>query len=605
MYIRRTTIKSRHTGEPYYTYRLVESVRSADRVSQRTLLNLGRHFDVPRAQWAALSQRIEQLVGGQGEWLPLELESQWEEMAQRYAAQVIRARARLDEGRSPEAGDYPTVDVNSVDLVRPRSVAVEHVALATLRQIGLDTKLEALGFNGRQQAVAIGTLVGRMTAPGSELATHHWLQHHSGLGELIDHDFSRLNLMQLYRVSDQLFKHKVVLEEFLYSRERTLFEFEEVITLYDLTNTYFEGTGGGNANAALGRSKEKRSDCPLVTLALVLDGSGFPRRSEVFAGNASEPQTLAQMVNKLTAKEAHAVPTVVLDAGLATEENIAWLVEHGYRYLVVSRKRHREFNADEAVLVKGDGDLRVYAQRIVNARTGEVELYCHSSQREKKERGIAELFARRYEEALDKLAAGLHKKGTVKSYDKVLQRLGRLKQRYSRAAQYYEVSVEHDPNSGKATALKWQRHQAVDDTLPGVYCLRTNQTQWDEATLWRTYTLLTDLEAVFRCLKSELGLRPVYHHKTKRVSGHLFISVLAYHLVHTIRYQLKACNIHLSWNGLRRELDGQDRVTVELKRQDGKTLHIRRSTRPEPRQQLIYDALGISDRPGKTEKTIV
>lgn len=605
MYIRRTTIKSRHTGEPYYTYRLVESVRSADRVSQRTLLNLGRHFDVPRAQWAALSQRIEQLVGGQGEWLPLELESQWEEMAQRYAAQVIRARARLDEGRSPEAGDYHTVDVNSVDLVRPRSVAVEHVALATLRQIGLDTKLEALGFNGRQQAVAIGTLVGRMTAPGSELATHHWLQHHSGLGELIDHDFSRLNLMQLYRVSDQLFKHKVVLEEFLYSRERTLFEFEEVITLYDLTNTYFEGTGGGNANAALGRSKEKRSDCPLVTLALVLDGSGFPRRSEVFAGNASEPQTLAQMVNKLTAKEAHAVPTVVLDAGLATEENIAWLVEHGYRYLVVSRKRHREFNADEAVLVKGDGDLRVYAQRIVNDRTGEVELYCHSSQREKKERGIAELFARRYEEALDKLAAGLHKKGTVKSYDKVLQRLGRLKQRYSRAAQYYEVSVEHDPNSGKATALKWQRHQAVDDTLPGVYCLRTNQTQWDEATLWRTYTLLTDLEAVFRCLKSELGLRPVYHHKTKRVSGHLFISVLAYHLVHTIRYQLKACNIHLSWNGLRRELDGQDRVTVELKRQDGKTLHIRRSTRPEPRQQLIYDALGISDRPGKTEKTIV
>jgi hypothetical protein len=271
------------------------------------------------------------------------------------------------------------------------------------------------------------------------------------LGELIEYDFSRMHVMQLYRVSDQLLKHKVALEEFLYGRERTLFEFDEVITLYDLTNTYFEGTGGGNANAALGRSKEKRSDCPLVTLALVLDGSGFPKRSEVFAGNASEPQTLAQMVNKLTAKEADAAPTVVLDAGLATEENIAWLVEHDYRYLVVSRKRHREFNAEEAVLVKGDGDLRVYAQRIVNARTGEVELYCHSSQREKKERGIAELFARRYEEALDKLAAGLHKKGTVKRYDKVLQRLGRLKQKYSRAARYYEVSVEHDPDSGKDT----------------------------------------------------------------------------------------------------------------------------------------------------------
>lgn len=605
MYIRRTSIKSRRDGQPYYTYRLVESVRSDGRVRQRTLLNLGRHFDVPREQWSALSQRIEQLMGRQSELVPSPLESQWEEMAQRYAAQVIRAKARLDEGRSAEAADYQTLDVESLDLVRPRSVAIEHVALEALRQVGLDTKLEALGFNGRQLAVAIGTLVGRMTAPGSELATYHWLQHHSGLGELIDYDFSRMHLMQLYRISDQLLKHKEALEAFLYARERTLFDFEEVITLYDLTNTYFEGTGQGNGNAALGKSKEKRSDCPLVTLALVLDGSGFPKRSEVFSGNVSEPQTLAQMVDKLAEDKTSSPPTVVLDAGIATEENIAWLVEHHYRYLVVSRKHHREFNPDEAVRVKAESDLRVQVQRIINADTGEVELYCHSSQREKKEQGIAELFAKRFEDALEKLAGGLHRKGTVKRYDKVLERLGRLKEKYSRAAKYYEITVEHDPVSGKATALHWQRHKSIDDTLPGVYCLRTNQDQWNEATLWRTYTMLTDLEAVFRCLKSELGLRPVYHHNTDRVSGHLFISVLAYHLVHTIRFQLKACNIHLGWEGLRRELAGQDRVTVELKRADGKTLHIRKSTRPEPRQQVIYDALGVSDRPGKTEKAIV
>ena len=342
-----------------------------------------------------------------------------------------------------------------------------------------------------------------------------------------------------------------------------------------------------------------------MTLALVLDGSGFPKRSEVFAGNASEPQTLAQMVGKLAEEKTGSPPTVVLDAGIATEENIDWLVEHHYRYLVVSRKRHREFNPDAAVLVKDQDNLRVQVQRIINADTGEVELYCHSSQREKKEQGIAELFTKRFENALEKLAAGLYKKGTVKRYDKVLERLGRLKEKYSRAAKYYEITVEHDSVTGKATALHWQRHKSIDDTLPGVYCLRTNQDQWDEATLWRTYTMLPDLEAVFRCLKSELGLRPVYHHKTDRVSGHLFISVLAYHLVHTIRFQLKACNIHLGWKGLRRELAGQDRVTVELKRADSKTLHVRKSTRPEPRQQVIYDALGISDRPGKTEKSIV
>ncbi|MEA3410407.1 MAG: IS1634 family transposase, partial [Pseudomonadota bacterium] len=578
MYIRRTTIKSRRTGEPYYTYRLVESVRSEGGVRQRTLLNLGRHFDVPREQWAGLARRIEQLVSGQGEMMAVDLEPQWEEAAQRYGALVVRARSRLEEGGSPRAADYQSVDVDSLELVRPRSVGVEHVALEALRQVGLDTQLEQLGFNGPQRSAAIGTIIARMAAPGSELFTQGWLGRRSGLGELIDYDFASLNLMQLYRVSDQLLRHKEALENFLYTRERTLFEFDEVITLYDLTNTYFEGAGCGNANAALGKSKEKRSDCPLVTLALVLDGSGFPKRSEVFAGNVSEAGTLARMVDALADKGAGPTPTVVLDAGIATEENIAWLVENHYRYLVVSRKRHREFDETEAVVVKEDGASCVRAQRVVNPDTAEVELYCHSSQREKKDQGIQELFAKRFESALEKLAGGLHKKGTVKRYDKVLERVGRLKQKYARAARYYDVSVAHDEATGKAGAIHWQRTQTLDETLPGVYCLRTNQDQWDEATLWRTYTMLTDLEAVFRCLKSELGLRPIYHHTTERVTGHLFISVLAYHLVHTIRFQLKACDIHLSWEGLRRELEGQDRVTVELKRADGKTVHIRKAT---------------------------
>jgi transposase len=605
MYIRRSAIKSRHTGEPYYTYRLVESARIDGRVRQRTLVNLGRHFDVPREQWSALAQRIKQLMDRQADLLPIDLDPKWEALAQRYSALVIRAKARWDEAASPEGADYQTVDVNSLDPVRPRSVGVEHVCLEAIRQVGLETKLEALGFTGPQWAAALGTIVGRMSAPGSELFTHGWLQEHSGLGELIEFDFETLNLMQLYRVSDQLLKHKETLESYLYARERSLFDLEEVITLYDLTNTYFEGTAKGNRNAALGHSKEKRSDCPLVTLALVLDGSGFPKRSEVFAGNANEPKTLAEMVGKLVENDASPAPTIVLDAGIATEENIAWLVEGGYHYVVVSRKRHREFNEHEAVWVKDEGPLRIRAQRVVNSDTREVELYCHSSQREEKDRSIQELFTQRFEVALQKLADGLPKKGTVKRYEKVLKRVGRLQQKYPRAAQHYEVTVTPDADSDKASALHWTRKKTVDDTLPGVYCLRTNQEHWDEATLWRTYTLLTDLEAVFRCLKSELGLRPVFHHKTHRVSGHLFISVLAYHFVHTIRYQLKACGIHLSWEGLRRALRGQDRVTVELKRADGKMLHIRKATRPEPRQQVIYDALGIPDRPGPIVKTII
>ena len=290
MYIRRTTIKSRQTGEPYYTYRLVESVRDEGRVRQRTLLNLGRHFEIPRSQWDALVRRIESILDGQADLLPVDLDAVWEEAAQRYAAQLIRIRASVEEGRSAEAADFQNVDLDSLELLRPRSVAIEHVALATLRQIGLDRKLASVGFNGPQQAAAIATLVARMAAPGSELATYQWLQEQSALGELIDFDFSGLDLMALYRISDQLLKHKAALEGFLYEQERTLFDFQGVITLYDLTNTFCEGTAKGNANAALGKSKEKRSDCPLVTLALVLDASGFPKRSEIFPATSASPR---------------------------------------------------------------------------------------------------------------------------------------------------------------------------------------------------------------------------------------------------------------------------------------------------------------------------
>ncbi len=342
-----------------------------------------------------------------------------------------------------------------------------------------------------------------------------------------------------------------------------------------------------------------------MALALVLDGSGFVKKTDILPGNVSEPATLAKMIERLSAKDAPRAPTVVLDAGLATEENVAWLKAQPYRYIVVSRKRHRQFDEQHAVTVRAEGPQRIRIQRVINPDTDAVELYCHAAQREHKDRGIDERLAQRFEAALRKLDEGLHKKRTVKDYGKGLQRLGRFKQQYARVAQPYAIEVEHDPATAKATAITWQRTTSTEATHPGVYCLRTNHDQWDEATRWQTYTMLTDLEAVFRALKSELGLRPVFHYKTDRVSGHLFISVLAYHLVHTLRFQLKACHIHLSWEGLRRALEGQDRITVQLQREDGRTLHVRKTTRAEPRQQLIYNALGVSDRPGRTHKTVI
>ena len=483
----------------------------------------------------------------------------------------------------------------------------------------LDDKLKNLGFNKHQLNAAIGTIIGRMVAPDSELATHYWLQNHTGLGELLGYDYEAMSLTRMYHVSDLLLKHKKTLEQHLYERERSLFNFEETITLYDLTNTYFEGSGKFNELAAHGKSKEKRSDCPLVTLGLVLDGSGFPQTSEIFAGNASEPKTLKAMIEGLEKLLTHSVndgqkplfqkkkPTIVMDAGIATDENLNWLIERQYRYLVVSRKQHREFVEDEAVEVKKDGDHTVKVQKVINEQTGEVELYCHSSLREQKERAIQDRFSSRFEEGLRKLGAGLNKKGCLKKYDKVMERIGRLKQKYSKASKQYQITVKKDVKNGNATQVTWIRTPSPDttDSHPGVYCLRTNRDDLDASTLWRTYTMLTDLEAVFRSLKSELGLRPVFHQKTRRVTGHLFITLLAYHLVHTIRLQLKKSGIHSSWSDLRKQLNGHNRATVTMQCQNGTAVHIRKSTRPEQRQKVIYEALNLSCNPGPTIKSVI
>ena len=620
MYIRRTTIKSRKNGAPYYTYRLVESVRTSKGVRQRTLLNLGSNFSCPRKSWPDLAKRVGEIISAQKLLFPPA--SDLEDAAQRYAALIIQSQNRADgiDGDSAISSDYRNVDISTLEFMRPRSIGIEHVAYEALRQLQLDKKLQELGLNKHQLCSAIGTVIGRMIEPGSEFATHYWLQHHTGLGELLGYDYESMKLTRMYQISDILLKHKQELEQHLYERQRSIFQFEETITLYDLTNTYFEGSGKYNDLAANGHSKEKRTDCPLVTLGLVLDSSGFPIRSKVFAGNASEPQTLAEMIKGLKGSPLRPAestepqqlfkqgkPTIVMDAGIATEDNINWLKKEQYHYLVVSRKRHREFSEKDAVVVKTDKDCTVKAYKKINDKTGEVDLYCHSTRREDKERAIYNHFSTRFEEALDKLNSGLHKKGCVKKYDKVLVSLGRLKQKYSRAAKDYRIIVKKDKETGNAVRIIQERKQSPNskDSHPGVYCLRTNQNTWDEATLWRTYTMLTDLEAVFRSLKSELGLRPVFHQKTKRVSGHLFITLLAYHLIHAIRCQLKMKNIHSSWSDLRKQLKGQDRITASMNCQNGETVHIRKSTRPEPRQQLIYDALGLAHYPGRTIKKVV
>ena len=249
-----------------------------------------------------------------------------------------------------------------------------------------------------------GAIVGRLAHPASERATHRWLQARSGVGELLGVDFETVSAMQVYRASDALVKHREAIEAHLFDKAMGLFDLQPTVTLYDLTNTYFEGEASEQPQAKRGHSKEKRSDCPLLTLGLMLDASGFVRRSKVFAGNVREHRTLAGMLEAL---QAPAGALVVMDRGVATDACVTWLREHGYRYLVVSRERHRQFDAEAAVAVQTQSKQTVHLHKAVSTDPDEVRLYCYSEERAEKERGIVERFATRFEAALTKLHEGL------------------------------------------------------------------------------------------------------------------------------------------------------------------------------------------------------
>ena len=309
MYIRKTKTNNSSTGEAYFTHRLVRAERINGKVRQITLLNLGRHLAIKQEDWPVLCCRIEQILDlKQIVLVPMECPVQIERAAQYYAGKLIinsPKETEVDNSKLPDKSvltssesditssgiievssnkqisvDFQEVDVNSIEQTQPRSVGVEHVGLHAIKQIGLIEKLESLGINGRMRAGILGNLIGRMGHPDSEIGTWDWLQKHSALGELLHVDFVAMSHMTLYRASDELMQHHKEIEDFIFGSVKTLFNFEETVTLYDLTNTYFEGEALDNPDAHFGHSKEKRTDCPLVTLGMVLDGSGFVRRSK-------------------------------------------------------------------------------------------------------------------------------------------------------------------------------------------------------------------------------------------------------------------------------------------------------------------------------------
>lgn len=594
MFIKAITKRNRLSGKSYTYHRLLTSYRSARGPRHEVLLNLGR-LELPQKQWKALADRIEQIVNGQSPLVPIEEDV--ERLAQHYA-QLLRQRQKSKgswgEPKEPVA-IIRSVDLRSVRVSTVRSIGAEYVGVAEARRLKMEQIFQEAGLQEAEVTGAVALVVARLVAPASERATRIWLRQRSGLSELLGSRIKGLSLSGLYRLTDAVYEHKGRIEELLRGGERDLFGLKEEVILYDLTNTYFEGCHYHSADVAYGKSKDRRNDCPLMTIGLVVDEWGFAKRSELFAGNASEPQTMERMLKDLGAA---AGATVVVDGGIGTEENLKSLRAWGYHYIAVARGRalEQEEDTDEGMVL-----IRARRENLVSGKLvkGQEEwvLRCHSSQREAKEQGMKERFQKRFEEGLGVIRAALSKKKGIRNYEKVLERIGRLKERSHGIHRYYDIDVTKKGQIATDIRWSWARPQEADERYSGRYYLRTSRDDLDEKSLWELYITLGGIEDSFRSLKGELGLRPVFHSKERRIKAHLFITILAYHLLSGIRHRLRDGGYIARWSTIRNTLSTHVMSTVSMKSETGAAIRIRTPSSPEVPVRDIYRALGLRLNP--------
>ncbi len=598
MFIKKVIKTYKNTGKTYTEYRFVRGYRSSAGPRHQTLMT-ARDIPLPETQWKLLTGTMEAILHNEQ---VLFVDENVEALARCYSNRILAKHPEFGQqssslGRTGEVDDL--VYKSSLRVFNDRSFGPEYLAYSMYQRLGFDDLFKKLGIAERQRKLMSLSVIGKLVDPKSENATRLWARELSAIDELLEEDLSRLGHNSLYRISDTIFKHKDEIETHLCAKERSIFNLKESLCLYDLTNTFLEGSAKSIPKAKFGRSKEKRSDCRLLTLGMVVDELGFCKKTNVLEGSVSEPHTLQEMIESLSTNlEQDHFPTVVMDAGIATKENLDYLRTKGYHYLCVSRtKPLADPNIDPAALKMVHKDRYNLVQAQIFKTDDELLLYCHSQKMESKERAMQDSYSRRFEDDLEKIIASLSKRYSNKNYGKIMQRIGRLKERYSSIGRFYNIEVTE--TNGTVVSIEYHKvkQEEEEDRFSGSYWLRSSYSEWDEQQIWDTYMMLNRIEAAFRSLKHELAFRPIYHSTEKRAEAHIFIAVLAYHLLNSICLQLRQNGINESWNTVRARMSTHRRVSITAMSRDNTTALERITSSAEPYHLKIYKALNMSPNP--------
>ena len=547
----------------------------------------------------------------------------WDEMVK--AGSVDAVRRTIEDSR---AKAERLVDVDTMEHTDAREVGAEWICLQAIRELEIDKFLEREGWSEIRINTALAQLITRTVYSPSELKSLDIMRENSAVCELLTGSREwQPGFHATYEVAPALYELKDRLEDHLCRRTDSQFNVTNRIALFDLTNFYFEGRKDASKKAQYGRSKEKRSDCKLLVLALCINAAGFIRYSCILAGNTSDPDSLPAMVDTLATRCRVPVSPeqrvlVCLDAGIATDDNLVKIREKGYDYLCVSRSRQKDYELEpdaENVKVLDSRQQPISLTRVRHEEGGDYYLEINSPGKQLKEESMNRLFKERFEKELTKARESLSKKGGKKAYEKVIERVGRAIGKYPSISKYYVIDYIRDEKNPKNMGdIQWRIAVPENvDRLSGIYFLRTNREKLDEQTTWDYYNLIREIECTNRQLKTDLSLRPIYHQKDGRSDAHLFMGLIAYWIVNTIRYRMKVVNQRREqeankdkkpdekrkrfptpfWTEIVRRMSTQKAVTTEAVNAMGEKVTVRLCSTPKKEAAEIYEMLGYKKMP--------
>lgn len=606
MFIKKISKPDRTGNKTYTYYRLVHSYKVGSKNRQQIILNLGKLETIPKEKHKLLADRIESIIIGEKNLL-FSLPSEIEDVANSFAMRIIekgifpsrKKQSHIQLSKDIEEEFIP-INIKSQKEIESKSIGGEWLVKQAFDKLCLNSLFKETGMSDNESGIAQMLLTGRLIHPSSELETERWLEENSAIKEVYGlNDNHSPTRYRLYQAATHMYKHKDFIEKSFYHTVTDLFSQRNRIVIYDLTNIHFEGQMLGSEKAKFGRSKQKRNDRRLIGLALAIDSLGFVRHSKIYNGNISEPGTFETMINDVSSEFSsnEEKPIVVMDAGISTEDNLLFLKDKNFDYISVSRSKPKDYTrlTDNATMLSDNRGHKIEVIKVSVKEKEDTFLHIKSHQKKLKEKSMEDKVSEKFLQSMNDLKQGLSIPRRLKRIIPVHEKVGRIKKQFSKIAKNYKITYTENSDKGLVTDIQWELQE--DRLSPnGEYFLRFSKEILSEEQIWDTYNMTRDVEATFRCLKTDLDIRPIFHRKDAYIEPHIWIGVFAYQIVNYIRIQLKQSNINFSWSTIVEIMNGQNCSLQSAETKDG-ILYSKLCTSPNAKQSKIYSALKYKSQP--------